>query len=97
MTRVTCFAQSATPAPGVNLSDHTPPDKLRRCGSAFDHADELMPERAFKPRVASRDLHIRIANPAQGDAHDRLTPDLFVRAHLRLRNLRHGQPAALIA
>ena len=63
---------------------------LAKAEEAFDHADEFMPNRALKSSVAANNLQVRVANPAQRNAHD-----CFFRA-LRLRNLCDGQLIAFI-
>src|SRR5438067_12582968 len=89
MTRVTAYAQSATPTPSIYLSDNAPTYE-RAIRRALNNSNKLMPNRSLEPCVASHNLNIRITNPTQRHAHQSLI------LALRLRDISDRQAVLFV-
>src|SRR5947209_16953330 len=78
VTRIAHRAQSAMPATRIDFANHATPHEcfIRR---ALNEADELMPNRALKTRVAAHDPHIRLTNSTERHAHNGLARALRLR------------------
>jgi hypothetical protein len=67
MTWITSETKIAPAAARVDLADHTLTGCVRQAVSLsyyfFDHADKLMPKRAFESGITAGDFQVRVANP----------------------------------
>jgi hypothetical protein len=91
MARVARQTKLALSAAGVDLSDNALAQKVLCAGRALYDTDELVADCSFKARVPAHNLHIRITDARQRDAHYGF---LFIQ---RLRNFGNRKLPVLVS